>query len=77
MTERIVQGLDLLQIDDAAMPLPRRYRAEFVGSATPGLRLVGKGWPAQDGWSYQLSDEQGRELFRASLQTDQGDFVGG
>ena len=63
--------------DDAALPLPRRYRAEFVASATPGLRLVGRSWPTDDGWSYRLADEDGHELFRASLETDPGEFVGG
>ena len=63
--------------DDASMPLPRRYRAEFVASATPGLRLVGRSWPTDGGWSYRLADEHGRELFRASLETDPAMWVGG
>jgi len=57
------------------MPLPRRYRAEFVASATPGLRLVGGSWATDSGWSYRLADENGHELFRARLETGPG-YVG-
>ena len=63
--------------DNASMPLPRRYRAEFVASATPGLRLVGRSWATDSGWSYRLADENGHELFRARLETDPAMWVGG
>ena len=29
---------------EAPLPVPRRYRAEFVGSALPGSRLTGRSW---------------------------------
>ncbi|HEY5519949.1 MAG TPA: acyl-ACP thioesterase domain-containing protein [Candidatus Limnocylindrales bacterium] len=63
--------------DDASMPVPRRYRAEFVASATPGLRLVGRSWATDAGWRYRLADENGRELFRASLEADPASWIGG
>lgn len=75
MDEQYMESLGAA--DDAPMPLPRRYRAEFVASATPGLRLVGRSWPTDKGWSYRLVDESGRELFRATLEADPASWVGG
>lgn len=62
---------------DAPLPVPRRYRAEFVGSATPGATVVGRNWQAQPAWSYRLTDETGAQLFRASLEVDPAMWVGG
>lgn len=62
---------------DAALPVPRRYRAEFVGSATPGSELVGRSWQAGLEWAYRLQDREGRDLFRASLEVDPATWVGG
>jgi acyl-ACP thioesterase len=52
------------------LPLPRRYRAEFLASAEPGGRLTGVGWPAGDGWCYRLVGGDRRDLFRALLESD-------
>jgi len=49
------------------MPLPRRYRGEFVASAEPGGELTGVGWRAPDEWCYRLLGPGGSELFRARL----------
>jgi acyl-CoA thioesterase FadM len=62
---------------DASLPTPRRYRAEFVGSATPGVKLVGRSWQADLAWNYRLSDESGVDMFRASLEIDPATWVGG
>lgn len=63
---------------DAALPVPRRYKMEFVGSAEPGASLVGRSWQAELDWSYRLSEQpQGRELFRAVLEVDPATWVGG
>jgi acyl-ACP thioesterase len=62
---------------DAPLPAPRRYRAEFVGSATPGATVVGRSWQAEAAWSYRLTDESGAQLFRASLEVDPAMWVGG
>ncbi len=61
----------------AALPTPRRYRAEFIASAEPYARLIGRGWEDGDSWCYRLSDEQGREMLRARLETDPASWVGG
>jgi acyl-CoA thioesterase FadM len=61
----------------APLPTPRRYRAEFVGSATPGTNLVGRSWQAELDWRYLLTDEAGRALFRATLEVDPATWVGG
>lgn len=55
------------QRNDAHMPLPRRYRGEFIASAEPGGELTGIGWPARDQWCYRLLGPEGSELFRARL----------
>jgi acyl-CoA thioesterase FadM len=63
---------------EAALPVPRRYRAEFVGSAAPGSELLGRSWQADVAWSYRLSERgHGRELFRAMLEVDPATWVGG
>ena len=62
---------------EAPLPSPRRYRAEFVGSATPGSTLVGRSWQADLAWSYRLADNDGHELFRATLEVDPATWVGG
>lgn len=61
---------------EAPLPSPRRYRAEFVGSASPGSRLVGHSWQADLDWRYSLSDESGRAMFRATLEVDPASWVG-
>lgn len=61
----------------AALPVPRRYRAEFVASAEPGTVLVGHGWQGETAWNYRLEDEAGTELLRARLETDPATWVGG
>jgi len=62
---------------DAPLPLPRRYRAEFVGSAVPGATLVGRSWQAETAWCYRLADDEGRAMFRALLEVDPASWVGG
>lgn len=58
------------------LPVPRRYRAEFLASAEAGAEVMGRGWSEGSAWLYQLwSDE--RELFRARLETDPSSWVGG
>lgn len=48
--------------------VPRRYTLDFAGSAGHGEALVGRTWPAQGGWLYSLTREDGAELFRARLE---------
>jgi len=62
---------------EAPLPLPRRYRAEFVGSALPGARLTGRSWQSDLAWCYRLADDDGHELFRATLEVDPATWVGG
>ena len=59
------------------LDLPRRYRAEFVVSAEQGDTLVGHGWRDGTDWCYRLDDPSGREMLRARLESDPGDWVGG
>lgn len=61
---------------EAPLPFPRRYRAEFVGSAKPGARLTGQSWQSNLDWCYRLEDGAS-ELFRATLEVDQASWVGG
>ena len=58
---------------------PRRYRAEFLGSAQAGLTLTCEGWPADGGHDLRLRalDGDGRDLLRARLETDPSLWVGG
>lgn len=58
------------------MPAPRRYRAKFIASAEAGAKVEGRGWDDDKDWLYQLTIGE-RELFRARLETDQADWVGG
>jgi acyl-ACP thioesterase len=58
-------------------PLPRRYAAEFLASAEPQRNLTGQGWREDRSWSYRLTDDGGRELFRARLEADPASWVGG
>lgn len=58
------------------LPVPRRYRAEFLWSAEAGAKVVGHGWEEDAAWHYRLSTDE-RELFSARLETDQADWVGG
>ena len=62
---------------EATLPVPRRYRAEFVGSATPGATVVGRSWQADLAWCYLLADQGGQEMFRATLEVDPATWVGG
>lgn len=58
------------------LPTPRRYRAEFLASAEAGAKVVGRGWDEGSAWDYQLWGDE-RELFRARLETDPANWVGG
>jgi acyl-CoA thioesterase FadM len=61
----------------ASLPVPRRYRAEFVGSAEPGTRLTARSWQDDLAWCCRLIDEDGRETLRATLEVDPATWVGG
>ncbi|HUF06023.1 MAG TPA: acyl-ACP thioesterase domain-containing protein [Candidatus Binatia bacterium] len=52
----------------ASLPLPRRYRAEFIASAEAHATVASVGWADGQAWSYRLEDGHGRELFRARLE---------
>jgi acyl-ACP thioesterase len=58
------------------LPVPRRYRAEFLFSAEAGAKVVGRGWEDDAAWNYELATDE-RELFRARLETDAANWVGG
>jgi acyl-ACP thioesterase len=58
------------------LPVPRRYRAEFLASAEAGDKVMGRGWNEDSAWLYQLWGDE-RELFRARLETDPSSWVGG
>ena len=58
------------------LPVPRRYRAEFLASAEAGAKVTGRGWSEDSAWLYQLWGDE-RELFRARLETDPSSWVGG
>ncbi len=62
---------------EAALPTPRRYKAEFVGSATPGAVVTGHSWQADLAWCYRLSGDDERDTFRATLEVDPATWVGG
>ena len=61
----------------ASLPAPRRYRAEFVGSAEAGTRLTARSWQDDLAWCCRLTDEDGREVLRAALEVDPATWVGG
>ena len=44
---------------------PRRYRLEYAAAAEPGAPLEDAAWQDEIGWSYRLSDSDGKDLFRA------------
>lgn len=58
------------------LPVPRRYRAEFLFSAEAGAKVIGRGWEDGAVWNYELATDE-RELFRARLESDQSAWVGG
>src|SRR5688572_11347436 len=58
------------------LPVPRRYRAEFLWSAEAGAKVIGRGWEEHAAWNYRLSTDE-RELFIARLETDPSAWVGG
>jgi acyl-ACP thioesterase len=60
-----------------SLPVPRRYRAEFIASAESNAVLVGHLWPDGERLSYRLEDESGVEMLRAHLETDPASWVGG
>ena len=66
-------GLDRIR---HGLPVPRRYRAEFLFSAEAGAKVVGRGWEEGPIWTYELSTDE-RELFRARLEADAASWVGG
>jgi acyl-ACP thioesterase len=53
---------------DLLTALPRRYTLDFAGSAGRGDALVGRTWPADEGWLYSLRRDDGTELLRARLE---------
>ncbi len=61
----------------AYLPVPRRYRAEFINSAEAGIALDGRGWRDKGAWCYRLEAQGGREMLRARLETDPAMWVGG
>ncbi|MDL2335588.1 MAG: thioesterase [Chloroflexota bacterium] len=66
-------GLDRIR---HGLPVPRRYRAEFLFSAEAGAKVVGRGWADGTVWNYELRTDE-RELFRARLEADSSAWVGG
>jgi acyl-CoA thioesterase FadM len=62
---------------DDRLPIPRRYRIEFTGSAVPGSRVVAITWGEGASWSTMLTDANGREMLRATLEGDLASWVGG
>jgi hypothetical protein len=46
---------------------PRRYTAEYVGSAEPDDELRDGAWRDADGWAYALVDASRGALFRGRL----------
>ena len=60
----------------AALPTPRRYRAEFIASAEPYARLIGRGWEDADSWIYRLDAEFGRRAVARSTRRRFG-YLGG
>ncbi len=61
----------------ASLPVPRRYRAEFVGAATPGAVLTARSWQDDVAWSCRVIDGQGREMLRGALEVAPAAWVGG
>lgn len=61
----------------AGLPLPRRYHAEFTGSALAHDEVNGEGWQADMAWCYRLTGADEREIFRATLEVDPATWIGG
>jgi acyl-CoA thioesterase FadM len=53
--------------EDGLRARPRRYVAEYVGSAEPEDELRDGAWRDGDGWAYALVDSARGELFRGRL----------
>jgi acyl-ACP thioesterase len=71
-----IDDIFLAATGEARLPLPRRYRAEFVAPAEPGARLVARTWAAGDAWWFAL-DADDRPSLRASLEVSPASWVGG
>ena len=59
------------------LPVPRRYRAEFIASAEPDDTLTGRAWEDGPTWCYRVNNDSGLEILRARLETDPAMWVGG
>jgi acyl-CoA thioesterase FadM len=64
-------------VENAVLRLPRRYSAEFLRPATRGMALSGEVWRHDGSLLYRLADAAGDELFRARLETELANWVGG
>ena len=66
----------ILATDPAAVAelaaLPRTLRIEYVLAAAPGARLTGVAWGSGADWRYRLTDADGRELLRATVEQEAG-----
>jgi len=72
LDEHFLRGSD----PRASLPVPRRYRAEFIASAEPDAGLIGHGWESDGAWCYRLEDDGGQEMLRARLETDPATWMG-
>lgn len=65
----------VLAADPAAVAalasLPRTLRIEYVLPAAPGARLASVAWRSDTDWRYRLTDADGRELLRATVDPGQ------
>lgn len=52
--------------------LPRRYRLEYVGPAPADASVTARVWPIAGGLGFRLTDADGRELLRATVEADRG-----
>jgi Acyl-ACP thioesterase len=52
----------------AIRAVPRLARLEYAAPADAGARVSADVWPAQDGWSFRVRDDAGRDLLRARLE---------
>jgi medium-chain acyl-[acyl-carrier-protein] hydrolase len=48
--------------------IPRLARLEYAAPADAGSGVSADVWPAQDGWSFRVRDDAGRDLLRARLE---------
>lgn len=71
------EQLELAGVSDRAMPLPRRYRVEYVAPARFGEQLAASTWLVDDAWCLRLGSADGNEVLRARVETDPADWVGG